>query len=50
MKKMTMKQWEKSPMDKKKDKQMGYKEGSKADKAADKKGLAAVNKKRGAKK
>lgn len=45
-KKMTMEQWEKSPMDKAKDKKMGYKEGSKADNAADKKALAKVNKNR----
>lgn len=49
-KKMTMKEWEKTPADKKMDKKMGYKEGSKADVKADKKGLAAINKKRMAKK
>jgi len=46
MKKMTMKEWEKSPMDKKLDKKHGLKEGSKKDNAADKKALAAYNKKK----
>lgn len=44
--KMTMAEWEKSPMDKKKDaalKKKGIKEGSAKDKAMDKKGLAAYN-------
>ncbi|MNO57090.1 hypothetical protein D3C76_476170 [compost metagenome] len=49
-KKMTMKEYEKSALDKKIDKKMGYKEGSKADVKADKKNLAAINKKRMAKK
>ena len=52
MKKMTMRDWEKSPMDKKKDaalKKKGVKEGSKKDMAMDKKGLAAYNKKCGKK-
>lgn len=44
MKKMTMKQFEKSKYDKEKP---GEKEGSRADMARDKKQLAAVNKKRG---
>ncbi len=43
MAKMTMKQFEKSKFDKEKP---GVKEGSKKDKALDKKQLAAVNKKR----
>jgi len=44
--KMTMKEWEKSPMDKKADAAGKHgKEGSAKDKAADKKGLAAYNKK-----
>lgn len=43
---MSMKQWEASAADKKMDKKMGYKEGSKKDTAADRKGLAAANKKR----
>lgn len=49
MKKMTMKGWEKSPMDKKKDaalRKKGVKEGSKKDMAMDKKALAAYNKKK----
>jgi len=50
VKKMTMKEYEKSALDKKIDKKMGYKEGSKADVKADKKNLAAINKKRMAKK
>lgn len=44
--KMTMAEWERSPMDKKKDaalKKKGIKEGSAKDKAMDKKGLAAYN-------
>lgn len=46
-KKMTMKQWEKSSMDKKADAAGKHgKEGSKKDIAADKKGLAAYNKKK----
>lgn len=47
-KKLTMKQWEKSPMDKKEDAKLrkkGIKEGSKKDSAMDKKALAAYNKK-----
>ena len=49
MAKMTMKQWEKSPMDKKLDKKMaakGIKEGSKKDMAMDKKALKAYNAKK----
>jgi len=48
-KKMSMKEWEKSPMDKKMDKKLaakGVKEGSKKDMAMDKKALAAYNKKK----
>jgi len=48
MKKMTMKEWEGSKMDKAQDKKLkkrGVKEGSKEDKKMDKKGLAAYNKK-----
>ena len=44
--KMTMAEWERSPMDKKKDaalKKKGIKEGSKKDMAMDKKALAAYN-------
>lgn len=51
--KMTMAEWERSPMDKKKDaalKKKGVKEGSKKDMALDKKGLAAYNAKVGKKK
>lgn len=44
---MTMKQWEKSPADKKMDKKMGYREGSAKDRAADRKGLAKMNAKKG---
>jgi hypothetical protein len=47
-KKMTMAEWERSPMDKAKDKKMkakGVKEGSAKDMAMDKKGLASYNKK-----
>lgn len=44
---MTMKKWEGSPADKKMDKKMGYKEGSKRDMAADRKGLAKMNAKKG---
>ena len=47
-KKMTMAEWEKSPMDKKKDaalKKKGVKEGSKMDMKMDKAALAAYNKK-----
>lgn len=47
---MSMSQWENSSMDKTKDKKLaakGIKEGSKKDNAADKKGLAKVNKKKG---
>ena len=41
---MTMKQWEKSPMDKKADKGGKHgKEGSAKDRAADKKGMRAYN-------
>lgn len=46
MARMTMADWERSEADKRMDKRLGYKEGSKKDKAADKKGLAAANKKR----
>jgi len=49
MAKMTMKQWEKSPMDKKMDKKLaakGIKEGSKKDTAMDKKALKAYNAKK----
>ncbi len=49
-KKMSMKEWEKSPMDKKMDKKLkakGVKEGSKKDVEMDKKGLKAYNKKMG---
>ena len=51
--KMTMAQFEKSPMDKKKDaalKKKGVKEGSKMDMKMDKKGLAAYNAKMAKKK
>lgn len=51
--KMSMAEWERSPMDKKKDaalKKKGVKEGSKEDVKMDKKGLAAYNKKTGKKK
>lgn len=44
---MTMKKWEASAADKKMDKKMGYKEGSKRDMAADRKGLAKMNAKKG---
>lgn len=44
--KVTMKQWEGSSADKKMDKKLGYKEGSKKDNAADRKAVAALNKKR----
>jgi hypothetical protein len=46
--KMTMAEWERSPMDKKKDaalRKKGIKEGSPKDMAMDKKELAAYNKK-----
>lgn len=46
MAKMTMGEWERSAMDKKKDaalKKKGVKEGSAKDKAMDKKSLAAYN-------
>ena len=43
---MSIKQWEKSSMDKKLDKKSGLKEGSKKEQAADRKALAAYNKKR----
>lgn len=49
-KKMSMAEWERSPMDKKKDaalKKKGIKEGSKKDMEMDKKGLKAYNKKMG---
>jgi len=49
-KKMSMKEWEKSPMDKKMDKKLkakGVKEGSKKDVAMDKKALKAYNAKKG---
>ena len=52
VKKMTMKEWEKSSMDKKEDAKLrkkGIKEGSKKDMAMDKKGLAAYNKSKGCK-
>jgi hypothetical protein len=52
-KKMSMKEWEKSPMDKKIDAKMkkkGVKEGSKKDMAMDKKALAAYNAKMSKKK
>lgn len=43
---LTMKEWEKSPMDAKADKSGAHgKEGSAKDKAADKRGLAAHNRK-----
>jgi len=48
--KMSMAEWERSSMDKAKDKKLrakGVKEGSKKDVAMDKKGLAAYNKKMG---
>ena len=51
--KMTMAEWERSPMDKKKDaalRKKGIKEGSKKDVAMDKKALAAYNKKAAKKK
>lgn len=51
-KKMSMAQWERSPMDKAKDaklKKKGIMEGSKKDVAMDKKALAAYNKKAGKK-
>jgi hypothetical protein len=50
---MSMKEWEKSSMDKKMDamaKKKGIKEGSKKDVAMDKKALAAYNKKMAKKK
>lgn len=49
-KKMTMAEWERSPMDKKKDaalKKKGIKEGSKKDMEMDKKALKAYNAKKG---
>lgn len=52
-KKMSMKDWEKSPMDKAQDKKLkakGVKEGSKKDMMMDKKGLKAYNAKMGKKK
>ena len=42
-KKLTMKQWEKSSMDKKIDKEHGYIEGTKRDNTADRKALAKYN-------
>ena len=48
-KKMTMAEWERSSMDKKKDaalRKKGIKEGSKEDMKMDKKALAAYNKKK----
>ena len=51
-KKMSMKDWEKSAMDKKQDAKLrkkGVKEGSKEDMKMDKKGLAAYNKSKGCK-
>lgn len=51
-KKLTMKEWEKSSMDKAKDAKLrkkGIKEGSAKDNAMDKKALAAYNKKVGKK-
>lgn len=50
--KMTMAEWERSPMDKKKDaaaKKKGIMEGSRKEQAMDKKALAAYNKKSGKK-
>lgn len=44
MKKLTMKEWEGSPMDRRLDKKLGYKEGSKEDNKADRKALARYNK------
>lgn len=49
MKKMSMKEWESSSMDKKLDRKLGYKEGSKEDKVADKKALAKFNAKKNTK-
>ena len=49
-KKMSMAEWERSPMDKKKDaalKKKGIKEGSKKDMEMDKKALKAYNTKKG---
>lgn len=48
-KRMSMAQFERSPMDEKMDKRLakkGVKEGSKKDRAADKKALTSINKKR----
>ena len=47
---MTMKEWEKSPMDKKLDKKSGLKEGSKKEQATYRKALAKENAKRAKKK
>jgi hypothetical protein len=44
MAKMTMKQYEKSPADKRADKKSGLKEGSKKEMAQDRKELARINK------
>jgi hypothetical protein len=44
---MSMKQYEKTSYDKKMDKKMGYKESGKKDMAADRKGLAKMNAKKG---
>lgn len=43
---MTMKQWESSAQDRALDKRLGFKEGSKEDRASDRKALAALNKNR----
>lgn len=43
---LSMKQWEKSSMDKKHDAKSGLKEGSKKEQAADRKALAAYNKRK----
>lgn len=47
MAKMTMKKWEGSKADKAMDKKLGLKEGSKADMAADRKAVRKANKKLG---
>lgn len=46
-KKMTMKKWEGSAADRKMDKKLGFKEGSKKDNAADRKAVAKINKRKG---
>jgi hypothetical protein len=43
---MTMKKWEGSAADKRKDKKLGLKEGSKRDMALDRKMVAKLNKKK----